>query len=178
MNDEVKAGVSAAPQPDEEAPREAPRDRRRRPLDPTVLITLGIAAIVVVATAIVLLAGGRQPATYPADSPESALQSYLRAWYDEDYDTAYGYFSSRARARMSLDEFISSKFSYSSENEAVTIDRVSGEGDRRTLSLTVEEYYGPGSSYSRDVSVRMVLESGSWRIDDALAGVNPYFGDF
>lgn len=78
---------------------------------------------------------------------------------------------------MSFDEFSSNKFGNSSEGQTVTIDRVTGDGDRRTLSLTVDQYFGPGSSYSREVSVRMVLESGSWRINDRLVGIDEYCCD-
>lgn len=173
MDEDVIAGAETAPPADQVA-TDSPRPANGRRINSTVVIAVGIVILVVVATAIVLFAGGGQATTYPAGSPEAALQTYLRAWYDEDYETAYSYFSTPVRARMTFDEFSSNRFGNSSDGQTVTIDRVTGDGDRRTLFLTVDQYYGPGSSYSRDVSVRMVLEAGSWRINDALAGVDEY----
>ena len=146
-------------------------------LDSTAWMALAIGAVVVIATAIVLFGGNRAPVSYPADSPEGALRSYLIAWYDDDYVTAYDYFSQRVKAQMQYYEFTQYGHVYSTD-QTVTIDRTTGTGDRRTIFLTVNEYYGadPGSSYSRDVSVNMIIEAGAWRIDEALSGVDPNYG--
>jgi len=83
--------------PPVETPTGPPTRSMRMPrLGSTAWIALGITAVVFVATVIVLLAGNQAQASYPADSPEAALQGYLTAWYDDDYDTAYGFFSTVA----------------------------------------------------------------------------------
>ena len=167
------------PPPVVAAPTPAPPPRQRVQLSATTWIALAITAIVVVATAIVLLAGNQAQASYPADSPEAALQGYLSAWYDRDYDTAYGYFSADVTATMSATDFREQAgYSYGSSNQIVTLEQVSGTGDSRTLYLSVQENYGPeyGAGYDHDVQVRMVIEAGGWKVDDALIGLEPYYG--
>jgi hypothetical protein len=147
-------------------------------LGPTAWMGIFIGAVVVVATAIVLLGGNRGPANYPADSPEGALQRYLVAWFDEDYDTAYEYFSTPIKARMSYSDFTAYLYEYG--DQTVTINRTTGDGDRRRIYVTVEEFYGlgPGSSYSHDEIISMVLEAGGWKIDEALSGINQNYSGF
>src|SRR3990172_7758576 len=92
--------------PPVETPTGPPTRSMRMPrLGSTAWIALGITAVVFVATVIVLLAGNQAQASYPADSPEAALQGYLTAWYDDDYDTAYGFFSTVASSQMPLSDF-------------------------------------------------------------------------
>lgn len=149
-------------------------------LGATAWIALGITAVVLVATVIVLLAGNQAQATYPADSPEAALQRYLTAWYDKDYNTAYELFSSDVKGQMSPSDFRrDAGFAYGPDNQTVTLARTTGSGDSRTLHMIVEDYYGPeygGSGYSHDVQVRMTLEPDGWKIDDQLIGLEPYYG--
>ena len=170
---DAHAPVASEPVPTTRAPRGA-----WSRLSSTTWLGIFIAAVVVVATAIVLLAGNRPLADFPADSPEGAFQRYLVAWYDEDYETAYEYFSTPVKTRMSYYDFTA--YVYGNPQQSVSIDRTSGTGDRRTIYVTVEESYGvgPGSSYSREDSISMVLESGVWKIDEALSGVDPNYSDF
>jgi hypothetical protein len=149
-------------------------------LGSTAWLAIFIGTVVVVATAVILLGGNRPPANYPADSPEGALQRYLVAWYDSDYVTAYDYFSTSVKARMSFSDFTLYANDYGVE-QTVTIDRTTGTGTRRTIYLTVEEFYGPdpgGGSYSRDVSITMVQEGGVWKVDEPLSGVDQNYSSF
>jgi hypothetical protein len=149
-------------------------------LSSTAWLGIFIGAVVVVATAIVLLGGNRPPANFPADSPEGALQRYLVAWYNGDYPTAYDYFSTGVKARMSYSDFTIYASDYGTE-QTVTIDRTTGTGTRRTIYLTVEEFYGTdpgGGSYSRDVSISMVQEGDAWKIDEPLSGVDQNYSSF
>ena len=156
----------------------APRAWSR--LSSTAWLGIFIGAVVVVATAIILLGGNRQPADYPADSPEGALQRYLVAWYDDDYVTAYDYFSASVKARMTFSDFTMYAGDYGFE-QTVTIDRTTGTGTRRTIFLTVQETYGPdlgGAPYSRDVSITMVQEGDTWKVDEPLSGVDQNYLSF
>lgn len=170
--------------PSEAQPTSAAREQteppRGRRLGPTSLLAIAIAVVVVVATAIVLVAGDQPVPSYPAGTPEEALQRYLIAWYDEDFEVAYGVFSTRIQAQMSYDEFRATARDYyrSDNGQEVRIDRVSGDGDRRTVYLSVEEFYGSdfgSSSYTSEYTVAMLLEAGGWRVDDALVGLNEYY---
>jgi hypothetical protein len=145
----------------------------------TAAIALGITLVIVVATAIVLLAGGQAGTSYPANSPEGAFQRYLDAWFDKDYAAAYEYFTPRIKATMSYDEFERDAELYGSYvRQTVSLDRSSGTDPTRTLHLTVTDYYGDpayGGGYSQEQSVRMRLEGTSWLIDEALIGLQPYY---
>ncbi len=176
----MEYAVSQTPPPEGTAQATGSSPTSRLRLGATAWIALGITVVVLVATLIVLLAGNQAQATYPANSPEAALQRYLTAWYDKDYNAAYEFFASDVQGQMSLSDFRrDAGFAYGPDNQTVTLDRTTGSGDSRTLHLIVEDYYGPqygGSGYSHGVQVRMTLEPDGWKIDDPLIGLEPYYG--
>lgn len=166
-----------APQPEGAALPPPARKTRSLPLGGTALIALAITAVVVIATAIILLAGNQTAATYPADSPEGSLQRYVAAWFDEDYDTAYTYFSTRVKAQMSLEAFRrEAGFGYAPDSQSVELDSSTGTDPRRNLQITVEDYFGyGGEGYRHQETVSMVLEPDGWRVDESLVGLQPYY---
>ena len=143
------------------------------------LIGAALAALIVVTVVAVLVAGSRT-ATFAEDSPEFALQRYLEAFDDGDYEAAYAYFSSSIREELSLREFEQSAEAYvphfaGRPQRRVSVARVEETEDGVRLHLVVEEFYGDGfggstSSYER--SVRMTLEDGAWKIDDPIVGLD------
>jgi hypothetical protein len=146
-----------------------------------ILIIGGIVvALVVVAVAVVIVLGSRGAATYPPDSPEASFQAYLQAYEANDLETAYGYLSVRIRSDTALSAYLDEAAMYDRGDmtRGVWIDSVDRTGGRATLNLTIEEFYSSGlssSSYRYESRVRMVLEDGSWRIDERLAGVDPVY---
>lgn len=141
-------------------------------------IGAGILALLVISVVIVLAIGRTATPDYPADSPEGTLQRYFAAFEEGDYEAAYEYFSERVKEQMSVDDFRRSIDMYQGATGAqrVLFQGTSGEGDRVRVELVVEYFYDDGfgggsSSQPRDVS--MVREDGEWRIDDALAGLEP-----
>lgn len=142
-------------------------------------IAAGILGLVIVAAVIVLLAGARTPTVFPAGSPQAALQAYLAAWEQRDVEAAYGFFSTEVKANTSQEEYrraVDGFGDVSPGDEAVFIDAAEGTGDRTTLHLTIEHYYGggPGSEVFRDTrTARMVREADGWKIDEPLIGVDP-----
>jgi hypothetical protein len=140
-------------------------------------IAVGIAIVVITATIVVLVVGNRPATSFAADTPEAALQSYLAAWEVEDLDTAYSYFSDRVQARLALDDYLQSRdFYYDSADRTVQLDQTTGEGDRRQIQLTVEEFYGEGlgsGSYTHEETVSMIHEADGWKVDESLAGLLP-----
>jgi hypothetical protein len=147
-----------------------------------MLIALGVVALVAVTVTVVVLAGGREAAEYPPDSPEGALQRYLAAFDEADYETAYTFFSDEVRGEMDLDQYESTVRSYGTfsgqPSRRVLFDRTSGEGDRIRVHLTVEEFYGGGGlgggdTYRSPREVLMVREDGAWRIDEPLVWLDP-----
>ncbi|HEX6654984.1 MAG TPA: hypothetical protein VF153_02105, partial [Candidatus Limnocylindria bacterium] len=116
---------------------------------------------------------------FPAGSPQAAMQAYLAAWQERDIDAAYGYFSTEIKASTSLDDYrrVADGFGKPSpDQESVFIDGAELDGDRATLHLTIERYFGdgPGSEVDRSTSsVRMVREADGWKIDEPLLGPDP-----
>lgn len=137
----------------------------------------GILALVVAATAVVLLAESRRPTTFPPGSPEAAMQGYLAAWEERDLETAYGYFSDAIKARVTLEEYENAVRGYGDfdpGDEAVYIDGAEGSGDRIGLQLTIERLSGDGpgtETYRSTTSVPMVRQADGWKIDEQLIGV-------
>ena len=141
-------------------------------------IGAGILALLVISVVVVLAIGRTATPDYPADSPEGALQRYFVAFEEGDYEAAYEYFSERVKEQMSVDDFRRSIGMYGSPpgGQRVLFQGTSGEGDRVRVELVVEYFYDDGfggGSSSQPRQVSMVREDGEWRIDDALAGLEP-----
>lgn len=151
--------------------------------DRTLLfVAAGIVALVVFAAAAVLLLGGREPATFPADSPEGTVQRHLAAFEDGDLAGAYADFSSEVRADMDLDAYERLTRDYGmyplDGSRRVLFDRTEIDGDRARVHLTVEEYYGGGpfgggETYRSPREMRLVREDGAWKIDEPVVGIEP-----
>jgi hypothetical protein len=143
--------------------------------------------VVLVAGAVVLLSS-RDSATYPADSPEFALQAFLGAWERDDIEAAYGLLSTRVREGMTLDRYRMQARDYAWQREqdqrVVLIGtRPAGAaaGDRVTVDLRVDQYSsGPFGSdrWSFERSVALAREDGAWRIDEPLVGLEPVFQEW
>lgn len=148
-----------------------------------LFIAGGVIALVVLAVAVVLLAGDRKPQAFPPNSPEAALQDYVAAWDDHDIEAAYGSFSERVRSSTTLeeyqraaDEFATYGMPPNGPDRRVFIDEVTGSYPRVVVHLTVEELYGDGLSQNVQRSTRsvaMVRDPDGWRIDQPLVWFDP-----
>jgi hypothetical protein len=143
------------------------------------LIAAGILALVVLGAVVVLLAENRTPTSFPAGSPEAAMQGYLAAWDSNDLETAYGYFSDAVQSQVTLAEYQDAVRGFgdvSPGDEAIYIDAAEIDADRATVHLTVEHYSGDGpgaETYRSTSTVRMVRDAAGWKIDQQLIGVEP-----
>jgi hypothetical protein len=170
-----------------------------RPIDPGVrpaahvawparnaILLLGalLLAVVLIAGAVVLLSG-RGPAPYPADSPEYTLQAFITAWNEDDIEAAYNLLSARVRQPMSLARYRQQARDYAWQREQdqrvvlLGTRPVGTGGDRVIVDLRVDQYSsGPFGSdrWSSERRVRLVREDGAWRIDEPLAGLEPFYG--
>jgi hypothetical protein len=148
-----------------------------------VAIGVGIGAVAILAVVAVGLSAARDPDQFPADSPQAALQAYLQAFEDQDYEAAYAFFSADVQGQMSLEEFeqLATDYRlYATESRRVLydgIDQVQTDGgERARLRLTVEVSYGDvlfADRYAYPTEVPMLREGEVWRIDQALVHLDP-----
>lgn len=151
-----------------------------RPARSLIIAGLLVLSLVIAAAVAAITLGSRGPASFPADSPQEAFQSYYRAYQNQDTDIAYQYFSQRVQRQVSLDEYsriVGSSGLYTSTDERnarILVDRVEQSDDRATLYLIKEMFVGTGinaTQFSSERQVRLVREGGAWKIDDALMGI-------
>ena len=146
------------------------------------VVAVGIVALVAITAAVVLLLGSREPAILPADAPEGVVQRHLAAFEDGDFETAHAFFSSEVRAEMDVEAYEQLTRDYgmfpTDTSRRVLFDRTETDGERATVHLTVEEYYGGGpfgggDTYRSPREIRLVREEGQWRIDEPIVGFEP-----
>ncbi len=96
------------------------------------------------------------------------------------FTTAYGFFLTRAQKQLSLDQYstyaTSSMTGATDQDARITVNRVEGSETSKTLYLTVEHVSGGGielNTWTYDLSVPLVRESGEWKIDQLLLGTSP-----
>jgi hypothetical protein len=139
-----------------------------------------ILAVVSLTVVIVVLAGSREPKSFAAGTPEAALQGYLVAWDDGNFEAAYAAFSSSAQRELPFGDFERAARDWRSGQASVDrlafIDRSTGDSKRVTVFLIVEERYGEGfgaGSYRSAREVEMIREDGVWRIANPLVWLEP-----
>lgn len=149
----------------------------------SILVAGGVVAALVVIAVVVVLIRPTGPTSYPDGSPEAAFQAYMSAYDTEDVEGAYDWFSSSVRESLSIAEYrrLLSENSWQQEqSRRIVLDRVDLGEQRAILHLRVEQFSQDGlggSRWSYDLSVRLVTEQGTWRIDEPLLGVEPgHFG--
>lgn len=164
------------PTPEPPLPATPPR-RARRPI-----AVLGLAIVGFAVLALILAATATRPATkFAADTPEGAVQAYLAAWDARDIDLAYASFSERVHGRLTVDQYrtVARDYQYRGSGERrVVLLGTNLHGDRASLDLRIDELGGVGifgaqSVWSRPIAVDLVREHGAWRLDTALADLEP-----
>lgn len=144
-------------------------------------IVAGIIGILGLTVVIVVLAGQRAPVEFAPDSPEGAMQAYLRSWDAEDASATYAWFSSAVQERMDFAAYRAMVDDYRRYADADGIGRSvfvtgsRGSGDRVTVTLVVEEIMGQGldlQTYRYGRTVGLVRQDGSWKVDEALIGLD------
>lgn len=177
----VAAGTGAvgAPAGDLPAAPAPPGARTRRHV-----IALGVAVVAIAAVALLLaVATGQRPAAFAPDTPEGSFQTYLAAWDAKDLDAAYATFSDRVHRGLTLAEYrsMARDLGYPTESERrVVLVASTPVGDRATLELRIDELGGGGmfgtqTVWSHTLLVDLIREGGQWRLDQALAGLEPVY---
>jgi hypothetical protein len=143
-------------------------------------IVAAVCVLILLIAAAVILVVGRQPASFAAGSPEAELQAYLSAYGTGDLEGAYSYFSKDVQRSMSFAQFRMSAGEYrwqDDEDRRMLLDTSRTIApDRVALDITIEyrstSIFGT-SRWTQPLTVRMVREDGSWRLDDPLIGTEP-----
>lgn len=125
------------------------------------VIALAVAGIVV---ALVTRSGD----LLPADSPEGAVQRYLRALQGQDYEVAYGYLSSASKNGCSLEDFLRQASYREVRDSHMTLEdtrRLDGTAiiSARVTVFDLEVPFG-SSEYSYERTFQLKLENGAWRV--------------
>ena len=146
----------------------------------SILIIAGSVVVLVVAAIIIARVASPSETHFTPGSPEDVFQRYLTSYGKWDFTTAYGFFSADAQKQLSIDDYLTyARSDYGgavSEDTRVVVNDVVGDETSKTLHVTVENQSGSGldiSQGSYDLSVPMVMESGSWKIDQLLLGTSP-----
>lgn len=125
----------------------------------------GLVAVVLVAGAV---AGAlRGPARLDPDSPEGAVQGYLEAVLDEDYELAAGYFSQDLARECSASDF---RDAFVDESLTVTLDDVRLGDGRADVRVRFRAMAGDAPlgapDYSYEENFTVVDEGGAWRLHE------------
>ena len=143
----------------------------------------GILALMIVSVGMVLLRGDRPVASFAPGSPEAALQAYLAAWEAGDDATAWASFSARVRAGISEADYrteapmVRSNSTSPGQSRRAFFDPATVKGDSAQVRVTVEVTTVGGINvdrYRTVTTVSLVRESGTWKIDQELMGLEPW----
>ena len=131
----------------------------------------GVCAVVLVIVVVGVLAamrGGAQ--TYSTDSPEYAVQQYVRAVADRDATKAISYMSSDLQARCDTlpRDAITNR---GRSNVRATLQDVQRNGSTATVRVGITENFGSGPFDGGDSTQQVVFElrqqAGVWQFTDA-----------
>jgi hypothetical protein len=139
---------------------------------------LVVGAALVVALAAIAVGALPREASYPIDSPETALQRNLDTWDRGDADAAYAAFSPRARQLLPHPEFERSVHrSGMRPMQRAWVERVTRTDDRAFLRIMTESGGGGILGLGREreqITIRMVLLDGVWLIDQPMTRLNAW----
>lgn len=105
----------------------------------------------------------------PADTPEGAVQRYLRAVGDDDIVASYEYVSEDLKDECTLEHFLQMT-RFREQNFSAALSQTTDIGDKTVVSVEITEQGNDGpfgsGQYSFDTSFTLVLENGEWRMSE------------
>lgn len=138
----------------------------------TVVSVIAVAVLAVVVTTV------REPARYPADSPEGVVQRYLEAVVDDDLEAAMQLYTDEVRDRC--EDRGPGRVPPRFEDRSFDADLVGTrevDDDTVDVSVRIREFSGEppfsGGGYDHEEIYRVQRVDGTWRIEDAGW---PYYG--
>lgn len=150
------------------------------PLAPSLVALIAGAAALIVAGVVVAVIASRQPAaSYPADSPQGTVATYLRLLQDGQVDEAYAVTSFEPAqypgpypgsypllAPMSRDQFHQAFDGWSQVPHQVVLLRSSTAADRASVTVEIASFRPDllGGDLRSHVTFTLVRTAGTWRI--------------
>lgn len=135
-------------------PEQGPGNARWTPSRPA-LLTVAVGSVALVA--LVLIALQREPAQFPADSPEATVQAWLQSVVEDTPDTSL----------LAPRDCLQAPRLYGPDDLRVAIRDTTIEADTARVELTVTEGTGGdmfGGSYSHDETYYLRRDDGTWLI--------------
>ena len=127
-------------------------------------------AVLLVASVVVALLEDEE--SFAEGTVEEAVQVYLRAVEDDDFETAYGFLSSELKDECSIDEFAGGNIPSRSDlsDERVTLEKTTTVEETVFVTVRVTRLQGRGpfgtseSSFEQRFSLRQ--QEGNWRFTE------------
>ena len=130
---------------------------------------LFLAALLVASVVVALL---EDEESFAEGSVEEAVQVYLKAAEDDDFETAYGFLSSELKDECPIDEFAGGHIPTRSDigDDRVTLEKTTTVGETVFVTVRVARIRGSGpfgtseSSFEQRFSLRQ--QEGDWRFTE------------
>ncbi len=135
------------------------------------LILVGaFAALLVIVSIVLNLVLDNSDDLLPEDTPEGAVQRYLRAIVDDDVSEAYAYVSASLQGTCTLQHFIQTTEYQRSRDLAARVTSTIDVDGKKLVSVEITEpdsggLFG-GGRYSYTVSFTLSLEDGAWQMSE------------
>ena len=125
---------------------------------------LGLLIVVSVVVAIM-----QSEAEFDPGSPEAAVQAYLRALYDDDFQSAYDALSPELQAGCSIEDMFGERaLDRWLENRRITLEEARTLGDTTFITVRISGIRGGGpfgpSEYGFDDTFALRQFDGDWRL--------------
>jgi hypothetical protein len=133
--------------------------------NPVAMLGAAIGAVVLIAILAVILAEVRRNTTYPAGSPQSAVQSYLEEIGKDAKVIAFSYV---AKESPCTQQDMDASFGASIKRTFVQFAQM--EGDRGTIGMRLELGYRGvfDSRVTLDRTFSLVREDGEWKLTNRI----------
>ncbi|GAC1546334.1 MAG: hypothetical protein NVS4B8_06940 [Herpetosiphon sp.] len=132
-----------------------------------VFLILGSIGLILVALISIPLLAQRPQVLAPADTPEGTVQRFYQAIYNEDYHTAYGFLTTKAQDKLSLDRF-QQDMQGELKHSQMVVSHTSVHDETATVDITLHYVRSGGlfsdGSYDSSHSVLLTREGNDWKI--------------
>jgi hypothetical protein len=131
-----------------------------------MVLLVGAAGLLVAGVLVAIVSSHRPATTFPADSPEAAVASYLRLLQDGQVDEAY-MMTAFTQPTITREDYHQRFDSWSEQPHRVTLVRSSTAGDLATVTVETSTFR-PGLFGADDSTVQqtvtLVRRQGNWLI--------------